>query len=152
MLLHFVCQEKNYINIPSHFLYVFPHCAQGVWSCSQISLTQSVREHLQPLNPLIFMKLQTINTVETIVLYQIERRVHWHLVDTHTFKTKGFFFCHSGPSFHTTCDNCLHQDICLKMIHILILLEAGSSVAVSVQSWVVAHAERISTKCLFWTV
>lgn len=44
-------------------------------------LTQSVRKHLQPLNPLIFMKLQTINTVETIVLYQIERRVHGHLVE-----------------------------------------------------------------------
>lgn len=49
--------------------------------CAQFSLTQSVREHLQPLNPLVFMKLQTINTVETIIFYQIESWVHWHLFE-----------------------------------------------------------------------
>lgn len=48
------------------------------------SLTKSVGEHFQSLNPLIFMKLQTINTVKSIILYQIERRVHRHLWDTNT--------------------------------------------------------------------
>lgn len=45
-------------------------------------LTQSVRENLQPLNPLVFVKLQAVNAVETVVLDQIQRRVHGHLAQT----------------------------------------------------------------------
>lgn len=49
--------------------------------------TQPVRKHLQPLNPVIFVELQTVNAVETVVLDQIERRVHGHLRDKETFLT-----------------------------------------------------------------
>lgn len=45
-------------------------------------LTQSVRENLQTLNSLVLVELQTINTVKTIVLDQVESWVHWNLVQT----------------------------------------------------------------------
>lgn len=51
-------------------------------SCVMFGLTQSVREDLQALNPLIIVKLQAVNAVKAIVLYQIERRVHGDLVGT----------------------------------------------------------------------
>lgn len=63
-------------------VFTSPQCAAAGGN-STAFLTQSVGEHLQPLNPLVFVKLQAINAVETVVLDQIQRRVHRHLAETH---------------------------------------------------------------------
>lgn len=53
-----------------------------IYGGAPLCLTESVGKHFQALNPLILMELQTINTVESVVLYQVERRVHRHLVES----------------------------------------------------------------------
>lgn len=49
---------------------------------SQLVLTEPVGQNLQALNPLVLMQLQAVNAVKPVVLYQVERRINRHLVET----------------------------------------------------------------------
>lgn len=63
-------------------------------------LTHSVRQDLQSDHPLIAVQLQAIDTVEAVVFDQVERRIHWDLVQDSPLPLRGLTW-EGGTDTHT---------------------------------------------------
>lgn len=74
-------------------------------------LTHSVRQDLQSDHPLIAVQLQAIDTVEAVVFDQVERRIHWDLVQDSPLPLRGLTW-EGGTDRHTHTHKEISQEFC----------------------------------------